>query len=699
MISFEYPIWALIICALVALVYAIAMYWRPKYLASTVKKQAKYLAILRFLTVGLICMLILGPILKSYKNEIEKPIAVIAVDKSRSIAEAYDSSDLDALTAELAGIQSQLSNTYDVYAYSFADEINSGLPDTFDGAGTDLSSVLRYISDLFADQNLAATFLLSDGIYNQGQDPTYTNTAINSKVYPILLGDTTIYRDLQIERVFHNRIGYFGDKASIEVDVSATSAQGQSSAVRLQELKDGKWSTVDNQPVKIDGDTYFQTFQFVVSLDQVGLSRFRVLANAIQQEKNKNNNIRDFFIDVIDSRQKILLVAQSPHPDLGVFKKMFDQDERYQMDIRYIKDPKVDTKEYDLLVFHRLPAVGARNGQWNSILESTEKPRLFILGSGIQARSFNALQNVLNIAGESLTPNDVQAAEVKGFTSFNLSQNLAENLTNYPPLSAPYGEFRIIGSTDVLLNQRIGNIETEYPLWLVSNADQTGKIGIIAGEGLWRWQLFDYQQNEIADELSELLSKTIQYLSLKEDKRPFRVFQKRNIYTETDNIIFDAELYNASFERINTPEPTLRMRNEKGDNFDFAFSKTADAYKLDIGRLEAGDYSWTASVNSQGESYTAKGQFGVSALDLETQNTNARKSALKLLASKYGGEVLTIDQVPQIPTILAQDENAGKSLVYRILESRAGIDIRWIFGLILLFLAGEWLWRRLIGSY
>ena len=699
MISFEYPLWTLVLCALLAIIFAFALYWKPNYLASNVRKQSVFLAILRFFSVGIIGLLLLGPILKSYQNKTEKPIVVIAVDQSASIGSAYDSSDLSRILEQINGTEELLSQDFEVHTLSFADEIETGLPPEFSGQSTNLSNVLGHISSLFGDQNLAATFIFTDGIYNQGQDPVYISTGIGSKIYPVLMGDTTLYTDFQLERVFNNRIGYLGDKASIEVDVSVTNATNQQSNLRLQALKDGRWTTLDSKILEFDNDAYFQTTQFNVALEQIGLSRYRVIGNSIDQEKNIANNSREFFIDVIDSRRKILLLAQSPHPDIGVFQKIFDQDDRYEISIHYVSDPLVPADDYDLLVFHRLPSLSSNNSPWKGTIENKDKPRLFILGSGVHTRTFNNVQSVLQIQGESLAPNDVQVTGVNGFTSFKLTQDLPQRLENYPPITAPYGDFTLVNTADVLLNQRIGNIETEYPLWMVSSNDGISKLGVIAGEGIWRWQLYDYQQDEQNQELSELLNKTTQFLSLKEDKRPFRVSQRQNIYTETENVVFDAELYNASFERTNSPEPSFKLRNEAGDNFDYTFSKTAEAYNLDIGRLPAGNYTWSASVFYEGNNYQTSGQFGITALNLESQNTLARKSTLNLLAAAYGGEVLSTSQLPEIPEIITSDAVAAKPVIYRILQSRAGIDIRWLFGLLLALLAGEWLWRRLVGAY
>jgi len=67
------------------------------------------------------------------------------------------------------------------------------------------------------------------------------------------------------------------------------------------------------------------------------------------------------------------------------------------------------------------------------------------------------------------------------------------------------------------------------------------KKGVLAAEGIWKWRLFDFLQNKNHDIFEEVLGKTIQYLTLKEDKRRFRISLDKNIFNENEPIILDAE--------------------------------------------------------------------------------------------------------------------------------------------------------------
>ena len=71
---------------------------------------------------------------------------------------------------------------------------------------------------------------------------------------------------------------------------------------------------------------------------------------------------------------------------------------------------------------------------------------------------------------------------------------------------------------DILLYQKTGSIVTNNPL-MFFDQNLNSKSGVILGEGIWRWKLHDYLKNNNNDSFDEMILKTIQYLSVKADKK------------------------------------------------------------------------------------------------------------------------------------------------------------------------------------
>jgi hypothetical protein len=73
----------------------------------------------------------------------------------------------------------------------------------------------------------------------------------------------------------------------------------------------------------------------------------------------------------------------------------------------------------------------------------------------------------------------------------------------------------------------------------------------------------DYADHGNHNLFNELISKTVQYLSVKADKSFFRVFTKK-IINENEAIDFTAEVYNQSYELVTEPDVTLILKDDKG---------------------------------------------------------------------------------------------------------------------------------------
>jgi len=199
------------------------------------------------------------------------------------------------------------------------------------------------------------------------------------------------------------------------------------------------------------------------------------------------------------------------------------------------------------------------------------------------------------------------------------------------------------------------------------------------------------------DIFEEILGKSIQYLTLKEDKRKFRISLDKNIFNENESINFDAELYNNSYELINDPDATLTITNSEGKDFNYTFSKTSNAYTIRDKVFPVGNYNFRGTVNNAGEQLTYNGKFSVQPIQLEVFETTADHGVLKLLSEKYGGQLVFPNNINAIAETLK--ENPIKPVVYSTSKTRSILNLRWIFFGLLGLLILEWFIRRYFGAY
>ncbi|NJN35096.1 MAG: hypothetical protein HC817_13400 [Saprospiraceae bacterium] len=195
------------------------------------------------------------------------------------------------------------------------------------------------------------------------------------------------------------------------------------------------------------------------------------------------------------------------------------------------------------------------------------------------------------------------------------------------------------------------------------------KTGIIAAEGFWKWRLFDFAQHENHDLSNSLVSKIIQFLSVKEDKRKFRVMQDKTVYRENEPIQFSAEIYNNSYELINESDVSLVVTNSEGKQFNFTFNKSGRAYTLNAGIFAVGNYRFKALTTVNGQKLEADGQFSVQPIQLEMFETTADHATLRALSSQFGGVMVTPQNMLAIADSIKM-KTTIKPIMYRLIRPR-----------------------------
>jgi len=696
-LSFQYPAWYLILCLLLGLAFALLLYYR----SSTFREQSRTLNLalgtLRFLGVSLIALLLLSPLLRDVVQEVKKPVIVLAQDASESVGKALGGEGQESYRRAMESLKEALSGEYDLQTYSFGSEVREGLSYEFEDKQSNISELLSSAYSLYSGQNLGAVIMATDGIYNEGSNPIYSGGKLGAPVYTVALGDTTPKKDLLVKRVFYNRIAYLGDKFSVEIDLLAENAAGSSSQLSIYKVANGQQRLLKRQPVQINDNEFFDTREVILDADQAGVQRYRLSVDPIEGEATTANNSKDIFIDVLDARQKILILANAPHPDVTALRQTITTNKNYEVTAAYINDFTDQLAKYDFVVLHNLPSPANDATTVFNALNTQDIPHLFIVGLQTNLARFNQLQPLMEIALRGGGNNQVQAQIAPEFGLFKLSEELNNRLPNFAPLSAYFGDFRLKTGAEVLLYQRIGDVVTEYPLLVLGEEGQT-KVGVLAAEGIWKWRLFDFLQNEDHELYNELVGKVVQYLSLKEDKRRFRVSLSKNIFDENENIYFDAELYNKSFELVNDPDASLTITDSDGKEYSYTFNKTGNAYRLNAGILPVGNYTFEASVFYNGERLSYDGQFSVKPIQLESYETTANHNLLRLLSERYGGEVVYPEGIAGLADKIRARE-AVKPVIYETAKTRPVIDLKWLFFLLLLLFALEWGLRRYFGAY
>ena len=683
--------WWALACPLLGCLYAWLMYRQPVDLS----KQFRYiLFVLRALAVFVISLLLLAPLVKSINYQSQKPLVLVLQDNSESIKLFPTPKQVSPPGGDLEGaltkLKSSLGDNYEVHEFNFDRTLNNGLSNKFNGKQTDIASALKQVNERYVNQNIGAIILATDGLYNQGTDPQYEARNIKSTIYTIALGDTTPKRDLLIANINYNKTAFLGNDFEIEVLTEAYQSKGEN--MRLIVTEDGR--QVSNQNIAVNSDAFQKLVPIKLNADKKGIRKFNINIVPIKNELSTQNNNETIYVDVLDARQKILLVYNNLHPDINVIKQDIESDKNYEVKAVLLSDlAGIKPNDYSLIILHQLTANSS--GILQNIITKTKIPVWYMLGAQANLQDFNAAQHTVKVYDNSNQLQEVFALSLPEFSAFTLSDSAKQKISLFPPLLAPFGNYTSTSSNQVLLKQKIGDIATSYPL--LSFADEGGRrIGLLLGEGLWRWQLAEYKTDGNHHAMEELLDQSVQYLTANANHQQFRVYPAKSVFDEGEDVIINAELYNDALELINTPDVKIDLTAHSSKKYSFLFTHNGQSYQLDAGTLPPDEYTYTASTKLGNKIFTANGQLTVKALNLETRQSAANHQLLSTIAKQSGGQMLLPSQMDKLADLIKKNDNI-KTIVYEGKHYDDLVDIKWVFLLILALLSAEWFMRKREG--
>jgi len=641
------------------------------------------LAGMRLTAFIIIAVLLLRPFLIQIIEEEEKPRLVIYTDQSASISE----SDKAEVSGFVDRAKTELKDKYKVESLPFASEVNTSDDSTkFDPLFTDLGGAMNSVNDDFYGENIGAVVIASDGIQNKGLDPRYVSLSSDARVFAIALGDTSVRADIELSQVLSNRLAFLNNDIEIKSRVLAYKLKGKATIVHL--LKDGK--EIDTKKLTIDEDDNSVELNFITQTQSIGLNKYSIAIDIIEGEVNELNNSSDIYVDVLDNRTKVKILAHAPHPDIAAMKKSIEQSDQYEVEVVLLDEWDQKIKTADLYIFHGLPSDGNDLNKIKPILKEGVQT-LSVVTNGVSIRHFNQLGLGFTIEAARNKSDEVTGSINEQFNLFNLEKN--NDLKRFPPLLAPFGNYIINSSHQVALFQKVGNIETQNPLLLFTEQDGL-KNGALLSEGWWRWRMFEAS---ISNDhwVDMVFQKAVQYLAIKQKRTRINVSAPRQLQ-ERQEVVFNAEYYNESFELSNEPPMELSVTDSSGNTIDYRFKNNSNAYRTSLGALPPGSYDWKASVSLNGETFEEKGTFTVKENRSEFVNLVANHALLNDLSKKKGGALFQKEESEALIQSLKTLESA-KPIIRSSKSWTSLIEWKLILFIIVIMLSIEWFFRKYTG--
>lgn len=695
MISFGTKYWfILLVAALVAAAgVVILLYSRNKANNMLSKTQLRFLMGLRFLSFFMIAFLLLSPFLKNLKKIVQNPIIITAWDNSASLVSLGDSVNVTSMVAAAKlDITNKLGADFELVEYTFGESLNTETTLNFSEKKSDYSELISSINNNHFNQNIGAVIIAGDGIYNQGKNPVNLLGEVSFPIYTIGFGDTSIVSDSRIQSIRVNRTAFSGNKFPVEVDVQFSKVKGKT--LKLSIVENG--TELQNIMITPPNDNFFDSKEFILEAGDRGLKHYSVKIESVENERNTKNNQSEFVINVLENKQKILILSDGSHPDIGAIKNTLDEQKTYEVSVFTEEPYPSNLNEFNLLVLNQLPSASKSAAKIIDTAKKSRLPILFIVGNKTFLPQLNTLNQGIKIVPLAANGEQAQPTYNTTYATFNLSEDFIETLPKFPPLQVAFANFEMNSEFTPLFYQKLKGIETGKPLMATGKLDGR-KIGYIFGEGIWRWRLFDYYQNQNHTRFNELINQLIQYLALRENEDNF-IVEFKPVYAETDDIILNAEVYNDAFERIASEEVNIELKNSNNENFNFTFDVQGDNYFLNAGLLPMGDYSFSAKVTIGTEEFNETGNFTITPVNIENVLTRANHNMLYQLASQSGGHFYLPNQTNDLISELKSGNKLKTSSYFQEMINEL-LNLRWLFFVLLLLLSVEWFLRKYWGIY
>ena len=223
------------------------------------------------------------------------------------------------------------------------------------------------------------------------------------------------------------------------------------------------------------------------------------------------------------------------------------------------------------------------------------------------------------------------------------------------------------------------------------------RVGVLLGEGIWRWRLNEFAETEKAEAFDEMFSKLIQYLSTREDKRKFRSFPIQNQFTDSEPVIFESQVYNDLFEPVYGNSIDLEITDEQGKRTSYSYTISPSGSRYRIGGLREGIYRYTAATSLPSGREQVRGEFLVTAQNIELQNLAADFDLLRKLSASTGGKFYGSSELPRLADEIGEVE--ARSIIHTDESFHPMINLKAVFFLVLFLASMEWFVRKYFGSY
>ncbi len=704
------PIWVLSLSIVLSLVFSIWAYrrtWPPTNL--TIRW---ILVTLRWGSLIGGILIISHPELELTKNLREPASIGVLIDQSASMSITQGEIDRHQIVKDILESQSfsDISTRFRLNVFGFSDSLS----DKYDGQvkpeetkatgiGTNISRAWMEAYDKLELNPPAVLLMISDGVHNSGPDPIRLARTARTPIYTIGVGSSEQYKDLMILNVVANPVVYQGSEIPVEIGFRCIGAKGKSLMIAI---KDSNGKIIVRKQLTVTSDYNEGTEFFDIVVNQPGRRRFQVDISNIENELTLDNNQRSFYLNVLASKMRVLLMSGLPDNGLGDMVRRFSSDDHIELIQRTSKASSFYEGDWptgdminniDVVILHHFPIKSTKMKklqEFAAAIKTAELPVGFIDGGTIDYKKLKVFESILPISvkrnPKSRVEGQVIPTQRHGVIADPEVVNFSAAWSALPPLKYWRDRFSFGNHVNILAEFHTLELTERYPAIIVSETGGVKSVAIL-GNDLWRWGLVSAGDESF---MGPMLQRLIRWLAVRKAGKRVEIKFDKELFSNQESVGFLVSVYNENYLPLDDAlVSTIITKSDTVGGKTILSGIGAGRYKGMFQPWGEGEYQIKASaaIDDQtiGEDF---GRITVEPFNIELLDARLNDQLLKSVSDFSGGAYLQANEVDSFLKSLDIPPTEREEITRWQLWGRG-----WILAVIVVLLTIEWFIRIRTG--
>lgn len=581
-----------------------------------------------------------------------------------------------------------------------------------DGKSTSLEKALSEVM-----REKSEVILLSDGINNSGEVYSSLEKLKETKVFSIGIGKDGL-KDIKLTEVIYPRIAVQEEDVLVKAVIFQENAKGEKIKVVLKQEK----GLISSSDIVLKNEENIVELKFKAK--KSGLIEYQMEIIPTEDEKIKQNNFKNFYINISKNKFKGVFLSAAPHPELAFLKREISKFEKFDFTYFIFRDKNNFYPQYvnnkkqttpirknllstittsDILVIQDVPPNYFSDIELKEIRDFVLNKRgsLLLLGgeNGFLSDGYknNYIDDLLpfNLTGRKNYFEDVFKVQLEKNNSehplVSLSDDVLENIKIWENVGTVFSLNKIDKikpEVNILVWAEKG--QSKFP-FIVLRKYYHSKIVVIFTDGLWQMYFKNPDVSKSATYYSKLIYQILLFLSIKLDET-LTINLDRDNYQDNDEVNFFVDIN--SDKKID--DIKIKVTGEQGKIEDILYTQDTSLNNRYEGKFEVaneGKYKIEIEAISDDKVlFKNVKNFDVLPSFLEFERTKLNKDLLKDISNKTDGKYYDFNNYQEIKKDISLKKD-------KIIE-REKIEVRQLpifLIIIMMLLILEWVVRRRWG--